>query len=603
MLNSVRVSIIKLILFWLIGFCYTQTTDKKPNVLFIAVDDLNDWIGVMGGHPQAKTPNIDALASRGVLFTNAHCQAPVCSPSRASLMSSRFPGSTGIYFLSPDPSDSPVINVNNFLPKRFAREGYQVAGAGKLFHGDQSRDYWPNWAGDFGGFGPLPSNKLSSFPGHPLWDWGAYPERDDQMPDYKIAGWAVNALAQQYTAPFLLGVGFYRPHVPQYAPQKWFDLYPLETLQLPAVVTNDLDDIPEYGIGLTRLEHVAPTHDWVVENDEWKPLVQSYLACVSFVDDQVGKVIKALDSSPYKDSTFIVLFTDHGFHLGEKERWAKRSLWRDGTSTPMIIAGPGVAEGKISNKPVQLLDIYPTLLELTGHEPDPGHEGNSLVPLLNDSLANWPHIARTSFGPGNTSIISQDYRYIHYNDGSEEFYDEIKDPHEWNNLLMNPNYAELIAEHRKHLPKDLYEILGTGSTGHDAFRAAEALPDPLPYAGCLDSTKLGYNPMAGIHDSSMCRDAPSQNIQVLNEQGVYLSVSTSGVTFGQQRLPIFVPIPGRNIREISIFNLSGNRIVAADVHGNFVRWDKATPLSLGVYILQIKGISQTFHRKIFLLHN
>jgi arylsulfatase A-like enzyme len=574
----------------------------NPNILLIAVDDLNDWIGVMGGHPQTKTPNIDNLASRGVLFTNAQCQSPVCNPSRASLMSSLYPGTTGIYFLNPGPSASPVINVDDFLPRRYEREGYHVAGAGKLFHGSQNRDYWPNWAGDFGGFGPRPSNKLTSFPGHALWDWGAYPERDDQMPDYKIAGWAVNALAQQYEKPFLLGVGFYRPHVPQYAPQKWFDLFPLETLQLPAVIADDLDDIPEYGIGLTRLEHVAPTHDWVVQNDEWKPLVQSYLACVSFVDDQIGKVIQALDDSPYKDSTYIVLFTDHGFHLGEKERWAKRSLWRDGTSSPMIIAGPDVAEGKVTGKPVQLLDIYPTLLELTGHQPDPLHEGHSLVPLLKDPPADWPYMARTSFGPGNISIVSEQYRYIHYNDGSEEFYDEINDPHEWHNLLMDPAYAELIAEHRKHLPEDFYEILGSGSTGHNAFNTAEALPDPEPYAGCLDSTRLGYNPMAGIHDSSMCGAVPVQKDQERKRPGTYLTVSTAGISISRQRSSLFVPIPEQNIQEISLFNLSGNRVFTAVAHGQSLQWSMTTPLSANIYILQVKGMPHTYRSKVFISH-
>jgi arylsulfatase A-like enzyme len=197
-------------------------------------------------------------------------------------------------------------------------------------------------------------------------------------------------------------------------------MYPLETLQLPKVAENDLKDIPEYGVNITRLRHIVSTMEWVEENDQWKPLVQSYLACVSFVDDQVGKLLDALDSSPHQGNTYVVLYTDHGFHLGEKEPFAKRSLWEDGTRTPMIIAGPGILEGAVCSKPAQLLDIYPTLLELTGLKADPKLEGKSLVPLLKKPQADWPHYARTSFGSGNYSIVSEDYRYIHYNDGSEK---------------------------------------------------------------------------------------------------------------------------------------------------------------------------------------
>jgi arylsulfatase A-like enzyme len=447
--------------------------NEKPNVLLIAVDDLNDWIGCLGGHTQARTPNIDRLASNGVVFSNAHCQSPVCNPSRASMMTSLYPATTGIYFLSPDLKSSPVAAKNTLMPHRFQKEGYHVTGAGKIFHGNQNKRYLPNYAGSFGSFGPRPKKKISSFPGHPLWDWGAYPERDDQMPDHRIAAWGVQQLRKPYDKPLFLATGFYRPHVPQYAPRKWFDLYPLDALQLPVVHQRDLDDISKYAINITRLKHVAPTHQWVVNNDEWKPLVQSYLACVSFVDHQVGKVLDALGGSTYAGNTFIVLYSDHGFHLGEKERWAKRSLWEDGTRVPLIVAGPGVVRGRVCTKPVQLMDIYPTLLEVTGLEPDPRLEGHSMAPLLADPEADWPHMARTSFGPGNYSIRSERCRYIHYNDGSEEFYDLSRDPHEWENLIARPEIAELIQEHRAFLPGKSHPILGSGSTGHKSYDASE----------------------------------------------------------------------------------------------------------------------------------
>ena len=449
--------------------------DAKPNVILIAVDDLNDWIGCLGGHPQAHTPNMDALAAKGMLFTNAHCQSPVCNPSRASLMSSLYPSTSGIYFLNPDLKQSAVAAKSTLMPGRFQQEGYHVTGVGKLFHngGHQNENYIPNYGGQFGGFGPMPEQKISTYPGHPLWDWGVYPEKDEQMPDYKIADWAATHLQEKHDSALWMGVGFYRPHVPQFAPQKWFNLFPLETLQLPEVVGDDLSDISLYGIDITRLNHVSPTHEWVTENEEWKPLVQSYLACVSFVDEQVGKVVKAVENSDYKDNTYMVLFSDHGFHLGEKERYAKRSLWEDGARVPLIIVGPGIAKGQVCNKPVQLLDIYPTLLELIGLEADPLLEGHSLAPLLKDPAGEWPHYARTSFGPGNYAIVSERYRFIQYNDGSEEFYDHDKDPHEWHNVIDQPAYVNLVEQHRQQLPQHRHEILGQGSTGHKSYAATE----------------------------------------------------------------------------------------------------------------------------------
>ncbi|WP_282162645.1 sulfatase [Ulvibacterium marinum] len=466
---------------FLLGACHPNKKIEKlneperPNILLIAVDDLNDWIGILRGHPQAKTPHMDRLARRGVLFSNAHCQAPVCNPSRASIMTSLYPSTTGIYFLNPDITESPIASKNVVMPKRFQQEGYDVFAAGKLFHNGKgiNETHIPNYAGQFGGFGPMPKEKVSTYPGHPLWDWGVYPERDEQMPDYQIASWAEEHLAEKQDQPFWMGVGFYRPHVPQFAPQKWFDLYPLESLELPKTIARDLEDISSYGISITREKHVSPTHDWVMENDEWKPLVQSYLACVSFVDEQVGRVINALDNGDYGDNTYVVLFSDHGFHIGEKERHAKRSLWEDGSRVPMIIMGPGIPEGKVCNKPVQLLDIYPTLLELSGLEHDSKHEGNSLVPLLQNTEVEWPHYARTSFGPGNYAIISEDYRFIQYRDGSEEFYDHKSDPNEWYNQVGNAKYEAVVQQHRDQIPQLWHPILGKGSTGHLSYQASE----------------------------------------------------------------------------------------------------------------------------------
>lgn len=446
---------------------------ERPNVLLIGIDDLNDWIGCLGGHPGAKTPNLDALAARGVLFHNAHCQSPVCNPSRASMMTSLYPETSGIYFLSPDIASSPAGKAAVPMPVRFEREGYRVSGGGKLFHSRENATYFKDYAGSKGGFGPRPKKKISQPHGHPLWDWGAFPDSDAEMPDHQLAQWAAGKLASmEGDQPFFLAVGFYRPHVPMYAPKKWFDMHPLDAIELPAVKGDDLDDLSDYAIDITRLEHVAPTQKWVAESGEWKHAVQSYLASVSFVDSCVGTVIAALDASPHKDNTVVVLFSDHGFHLGEKDRWAKRSLWEDSTRVPVVIIAPGMSVGEVCRKPVELIDLYPTLLELTGLKADPSHEGDSLKPLLGNARAEWPHLARTSFGPGNVALRSEHYRYIRYVDGSEEFYDHRVDSNEWDNLARS---AEVEAEMKKHaaaLPKRSAPILGKGSTGHKSYEAS-----------------------------------------------------------------------------------------------------------------------------------
>jgi len=460
------------------NWCEGENPQNKPNILLISVDDLNDWVGCLGGHPQVKTPNIDYLASKGVLFTNAHAQTAICNPSRTSIMTSLYPSTTGIYFNSGRIKDSPAAEKNVVLTKRFEREGYAVIGAGKLFHHhEENEKNIKYYAGDFGNFGPLPDKKLSSFTGVKVWDWGPYPSHDEQMPDYKIAKWATRKLGKKYDSSFFLAVGFYRPHVPMYAPRKWFNLYPLKNLILPVVKQKDIADIPQYGYNLTKsddkVNRLEPTHEWVIKNDQWKNLVQSYLASISFVDDQIGRVMDALENSLFKDNTYVVLFGDHGFHLGEKDIWGKQTLWERSTRVPLILIGPSIPKGRVCNKPVQLLDIYPTLLELTGHKADPKLEGHSIVKLLKYPEQDWPYKARSCFGPGNYAICSERYRYIHYNDGSEELYDHESDPHEWNNIINNQGIQEIIKTHKLVIPQECYLILGSGSTGHRAYSEAE----------------------------------------------------------------------------------------------------------------------------------
>lgn len=444
----------------------------QPNVLLISIDDLNDWVGCLEGHPQAKTPNIDRLAGMGTLFENSHCQSPVCNPSRASMMTGRYPHTTGIYFLSPDLQQAPVLSSVKTMPEVFADNGYATMAAGKLFHTGDKRffmEYQPT-----GGFGPRPNKKISQPHGHPLWDWGVYPDDDNVMPDMKAAKWAVSQLNKKHDKPFFMGVGFYRPHVPMYAPKKWFDLHPRKNIQLPLTKTDDRNDLSQYAVDLTNLQHVSPTHEWMTESGQWDHAVQSYLASVSFADHCLGMVLDALLSSEHADNTIVVLFSDHGFHLGEKQRWAKRSLWEDGTRVPVVISAPGFKTNQRTNQPAELLDLFPTLLQLAGLPADASQQGQSLVPLMKDPDTDWNHPAITSFGPGNFAIRSQRYRFIEYYDGSRELYDLSNDPHEWTNIVANPENESVVAKHAAFLPKNQHAVLPGTSTGHSAYAAANA---------------------------------------------------------------------------------------------------------------------------------
>jgi len=452
---------------------FAAAAEQRPNVLLISIDDLNDWVGCLGGHPQAQTPHIDRLAKRGVLFANAHCQSPVCTPSRASMMTSRLPSSTGLYFLQPHLHMVETTKNRVTLAERFAADGYKTLGVGKVYGGHEQR-YFQIYGGNKGGFGPRPKEKISHPVGHPLWDWGAYPDSDSQMPDHKIADWAIERLKQSHETPFLLAVGFFRPHVPLYAPRSWFRRHPLEKIQVPQVLKNDRDDLPQYARDLT-IGFPAPRHEWFVEHGEWKHAVQAYLATTTFVDHQVGRVLAALDSSRHAKNTVIVLFSDHGWHLGEKQRWAKRSLWEDSTRVPLIVAAPNVKPDRRSDRPVGLIDIYPTLLDLCRLKADPEHEGRSLVPLLEDPTLKWEHPAITTFGPHNHAVRSTRWRYIHYADGSEELYDHRTDPHEWHNLAADKQHADVLAAHRQRLPKgNLPALRKYDSSGLKAWLDAEA---------------------------------------------------------------------------------------------------------------------------------
>lgn len=430
----------------------------RPNILFIAVDDLNDWVGCLGGHPQVQTPNIDRLAARGTLFRNAHCQAPLCNPSRTSLLTGLRPTTTGVYGLAPWFRTVPGFRDVVTLPQYLAANGYQTLSAGKVYHSGYPPDAGRNgemheW-GPAGGVGAKPEQKLiPPTPGgnHPLMDWGAFPHRDEDKGDWQVASWAVEKIRSPLKQPFFLAAGFFLPHVPCYATQKWVDLYPDESLIMPPVKDDDRADTPEFSWYLHWMLP-EPRLSWLRSTNQWRPLVRAYLASISFMDSQVGRLLGAIVETGLSEKTVIVLWSDHGWHLGEKGISGKNTLWERSTRVPLIFAGPGIAKGAICARPVELLDLYPTLVELGGLPPKDGLEGHSLVALLRHAKAErrWPAI--TSHNQGNHTVRSERWRYIRYADGSEELYDLQNDPNEWTNLAPGSRHASIIDEHRRWLP-------------------------------------------------------------------------------------------------------------------------------------------------------
>ncbi len=439
--------------------------EVKPNVLFISVDDLNNMIGPIDNFSNVKTPNFDRLAKMGVTFTNAHVQAPLCGPSRASLMTGLRPSTTGIYGMIPDNElrrpGNPATKDITFLPEQFSNNGYHTMGIGKLFHVHAPDSVFNESGGRYKGFGPYAKKRfvwdgygkgIKGVHGRTSTDWGAFPENDSLMPDHASANWAIERLQREYDKPFFLGVGFLRVHVPLYVPQKWFDLYPLESIETPPYRADDLDDIPAVGREINNLP-MMPTTDWAIKSGEWKNIVQAYLACVSYVDYELGRVLDALENSKHADNTIIVLWSDHGYRLGEKGTFAKHALWETATKTPLIFSAPNLPKGKKIDAPVELLSIYPTLLELSGLPAYARNEGKSLVTMMQKDEGLEDSNALTTYGYNNHAVRTNQYRYIQYEDGTQELYDHNNDPNEWKNLAGKPEFKDVIEELKLLLPK------------------------------------------------------------------------------------------------------------------------------------------------------
>ncbi|WP_146460370.1 sulfatase [Rubripirellula tenax] len=436
----------------------------RPNVLMIVVDDLNDWVEPLGGHPQVKTPAMAALAKRGVTFTNAHCQSPLCNSSRTSMMISQRPSTTGIYGLAPWFRGMAEHQETISLPQHFFNAGYETYTAGKVYHNSMGRNPPQGVAPEFthwgpgGGPGITPPKKLvppTPAGNNPWVDWGVFDHPEEEKGDWIVADWAEKTIADMPKdgTPFFMACGFFLPHVPCHTTQKWWDMYPEDTLVMPPRKDNERADCSPFSWYL-HWNLPEPRVSWLEHYDQHKNLVRSYLACISFVDSQIGRVLTALETSPMADNTIVVLWSDHGWHLGEKEMTGKTTLWERSTRVPLIFAGPGIDHG-VCGQPVELLDIYPTLSDLAGLKTPASVEGISIVPQIKDTstFRAWPAI--TDHNPGNTAIRDDRFRLIHYADGSEELYDLRSDPAEFENLISTEKFADVATRLRTHVRTDM----------------------------------------------------------------------------------------------------------------------------------------------------
>ena len=469
--NSHRLGFVWAACFFLLG--NSAGAQERPNVLFISVDDMNDWTTTHDGYAgKVHTPNLERLAKRGTTFINAHTASPVCCPSRTAIMLGKRPSTTGIY--NNGQWWRPHLPDAVSLPMYFRQHGYKAIGAGKVFHhtaGFNPPDQWDNFQRLTFRDDPwfrgnklnYPWSKPAKYPrGYPFsglpdtpheGDWGVIPGLDEKdYDDSSTVDYAVRALGRRHEKPFFLACGIFRPHLPWYVPAKYFDMYPLDEIKLPVVPKDDLNDVPSPGRELSAKRRKEFLN--IKQHGKWKEAVQAYLASISYADAQLGRVLNALVKSAYSQNTIIFFWSDHGWHLGEKNHWHKSTLWEESTRIPFIISVPGMTPGgSRCERPVDMLCAYPTLVELCGIEPRDDLDGASIVPLLKNPATDWKIPAVTEFRRGQCAVRSGRYRYIRYSDGSQELYDHWKDPNEWTNLAGQSEFKVVIRQLSGWIPE------------------------------------------------------------------------------------------------------------------------------------------------------
>ena len=422
-------------------------TPQKPNVLFIAIDDLRDWVGYIDRTHQAKTPNIDRLSRMGTSFTRAYCASPSCNPSRAALMSGLRPSTSGVY--ENDIDFRPLIGEDKPLTRAFRQAGYYVHGAGKIYHEAYRRpSEWDHYLEREGGNPGVPAGQSDGVGGI---KFAPLDCKDQDLSDWKITDYAIASLQKKHDKPFFLAVGMHKPHMPWNVPKKWFDKFPLDSIKLPPHLENDLADVPPAGVRMARPEG---DHAAMVKSGRWKEAVQAYLATIAYMDMNIGRLLDAFEKSAYRNNTIIVFWGDHGWHLGEKSHWRKFALWEEATRAPFIWVVPGMTKpGTICDRPIDFMTMYPTFAELCGFAKPAHVEGVSIKPLLANPKAAWEVPAVTTYRYKNHTVRTAQWRYIRYENGDEELYDVVKDPNEHTNLASKAEFAARKTELVKYLPK------------------------------------------------------------------------------------------------------------------------------------------------------
>ena len=447
------------------------TLPAKPNVLFIAIDDLAPALRCYG-NLIAKTPHIDRLAASGVRFDRAYNQLPLCNPTRASVMTGLRPDTIKVYDLDRHFRDEVPKAVT--LSQTFMRNGWWAGRVGKIYHynvpasiGTDGFDDPPSWQKTVNPKGRDKTDEALIFNAEPhrkisaALSWLAAEGMDEEQTDGMITTEAIKLMAQKRDKPFFLGVGFFRPHTPFVAPKKYFAMYPLKDMRLPYAPKGDRDDIPS-----AAFAHNCPVPHYNLDELTLRKALQAYYATISFVDSQVGRLMTALDELKLADNTIVVLWSDHGYHLGEHNGiWQKRTLFEQSARSPLIIRAPGMkGNGTASTRIVEFVDIYPTLTDLAGLKNPKGLEGRSLKPLLQNPLAEWNGTAITQvLRPADNrlpkpvmgrSIRTDRWRYSDWAEGNfgVELYDHAADPMEFNNLALKPDgEAKALMQHLRKL--------------------------------------------------------------------------------------------------------------------------------------------------------
>ncbi|MEQ8209901.1 MAG: sulfatase [Lacipirellulaceae bacterium] len=451
--------------------CPAET--QQPNVLFFALDDLNDWVGPLA-HRQAVTPNMDRLASRGVTFTNAHTAGIFCAPSRSAIFTGQHAHNTGCYTTQVYFHHRPEITP---LQQVLQEAGYATYGAGKLFHHpagfidrrgwdefflrseDLKQRGWPldSWTVDSPALPQPYPNSIFNHDRAPangfFLEWGKVPnEKEELMADTIRTNWACGLLKRRHDQPVFVAVGLYTPHFPNYAPAKYFDLYDPKKIELPAYRADDLEDLPPK---VRKAKEARAAHHKRLESlNAVDDAIHGYLACISYADAMLGRLLDSIESGPNAQNTIVVLWSDHGYHHGEKFDWGKHTLWERTSNVPLIWAGPGMSRGATVDATVSLVDMFPTLTELCTAKDELGRDGVSLVPALqNPSSADDRNVVVPGMKPHEYAVVNQRWRYIRYADETEELYEIRKDPNEWDNLAALSEYKGVMKKLRKVGPQ------------------------------------------------------------------------------------------------------------------------------------------------------